>query len=71
MPTKKWNKKVEKDNGHWLREDFEQRMTVKQWRELLLDHEDTVIFRGNLRRLDAKKLGAGVVSVFKVPLKEV
>lgn len=58
-----------RDNGHWVREDYRQRMTKKEWKKLLLDKEDTVIFRGRIRQLKAKSLGAGVYDVYKAELK--
>lgn len=52
-------------NNHWSIEGYRQRMTVKEWRKILLDERDSVIFRGTVRRLVAKPLGAGVVEVSK------
>ncbi len=60
----------ERSNGHWLSEDFRQRVTLKQWKEILLNEEDTLIFRGLLRKLKARNLGAGVYEIYKVPRKE-
>jgi len=58
-----------RDNGHWVREDYRQRITTKEWQKLLLDKDDTVIFRGRIRKLTAKNIGAGVYEVYKEPLK--
>jgi len=55
---------------HWDMEGYRERMTVAQWRELLLRDGDRMIFRGHTRQLIARKLGAGVVEVSKKPLKE-
>lgn len=57
-----------RDDEHWTNENHKQRMTSKEWRNLLLDKEDGMIFRGHLRRLVAKSLGAGVVEVSKAIL---
>ena len=57
-------------NAHWQIEDFRQRMTNKEWKQILLNHEDKIIVRGRLRQLVAKNLGAGVVEIYKKPLKE-
>lgn len=57
-------------NAHWQLEMFKQRMTVKEWKKILLNHEDMIIVNGRLRQLRAKNLGAGVVEVYKEPLKE-
>ena len=59
-----------KDNAHWTIENYRQRMTSKQWREILLKEEDTIIICGRLRKLTAKRLFADIVEVFKEPLKE-
>ncbi len=59
-----------RDNAHWVREDYRQRMTTKQWKKLLLDKEDGLIFHGRVRQLKAKSLGAGVYEVYKEPLAD-
>ena len=58
------------DNGHWQFEDYRQRMTRKEWQKVLLEHKDTVVFRGLVRDLIATHLGVGVYEVFKRPLNE-
>ena len=58
------------DSRHWVTEDFKQRMTVQDWRRLLLSGNDRIIFRGRIRSLKAKRLGCGVVEVTKEPLSE-
>ena len=60
---------IEKDSRHWEDEDYRQRMTSKQWRELLLANEDKCIFHGRLRKLVADNLGAGVFEVYKERLQ--
>ena len=57
-------------DGHWTMEKFTQRITTKQWKEILLNEDDKFIARGYLRQLSAKRLGAGVVEVSKNPIKE-
>jgi len=59
-----------RDNEHWVREDYRQRMTSKEWKKLLLDKEDRLIFHGRVRQLKAKSLGAGVFEIYKEPLTE-
>jgi hypothetical protein len=54
-------------NGHWQLEDFNQRMTTKEWRQILLDERDTIIVKGQCRKLVAKSLGYGVVNIRKEP----
>ena len=61
---------IEKNDGHWIFEDYRQRMTTKQWKELLLAEEDKIIVKGILRQLVAKSLGCGVVEIYKKPLKK-
>lgn len=55
------------DNRHWTDEHFTQRMTSEEWRKVLLDGDDTVIFGVTIRELYAKHLGAGVYEVGKKP----
>ena len=50
---------------HWKFENYVQRMTRKQWKEILLENNDTIIFHGKLRRLQAKNIGFGLVEVSK------
>jgi hypothetical protein len=59
-----------KDERHWITEGYKQRMTMKEWQKILLDYDDSVIFHGKLRKLKVRKLGAGVVEVFKEPLQK-
>ncbi len=50
---------------HWKFETFYQRMTIKEWRKVLLDGDDRITFQGCCRRLKAKNLGAGVYEISK------
>jgi len=52
-------------NHHWTLPNFRQRMTKKQWRDILLNNQDKLIYRGGLCQLKADDLGAGVVEVYK------
>lgn len=56
------------NDGHWKTENYKQRMTVKEWRKMLLLDQDVIIFTGHVRHLQAKKIGAGVVEISKVPI---
>ncbi len=56
--------------GHWQVENFRQRMTQEDWKQILLNEQDTIIVKGHIRHLKAKNLGAGVYEVYKEPLKE-
>jgi len=55
-------------NFHWLTEDFKERMPAKEWKKMLLDRQDTINFKGKIRKLKAKNLGYGVVEIYKEPL---
>ena len=52
-------------NNHWTLATYRQRMTTKQWREVLLAGADFIVFKGNPCHLKAKNIGAGVVEVYK------
>ena len=58
------------DGDHWIYENYTQRMTTKNWEKVLLNKSDEIIFHGRLRQLKGKRLGGGVVEVYKVQLKE-
>jgi hypothetical protein len=58
-----------RENRHWTVEDYKQRLTTKQWKTILLNEDDKIIFKGRLRQLVAKNLGAGVVEISKKPLE--
>ena len=53
------------DKWHWKDIAHRQRMPKKDWRLLLLNNDDTIIFEGRLYHLRAKNIGYGVVQVFK------
>lgn len=55
--------------GHFVYGEFRQTCTTAQWRQFLLEHERWIIFRGEIRNLRAKSLGAGVMEIRKEPLK--
>ncbi len=52
-------------NNHWTLATYRQRMTTKQWREVLLAGSDFIVFNGNPCHLKAKDISAGVVEVYK------
>ncbi len=55
--------------NHWRIPIYAQRMTTAEWRDVLLNHGDTIIYRGNVVQLVAKRLGAGVVEISKGALR--
>lgn len=59
-------------NNHWNPNNrgFKERMTTKQWKDILLKEEDKVIVRGVLRQVKAKNLGYGVVEVWVSGLED-
>lgn len=56
------------DALHWQKEDYAQRMTKKDWKEILLNHEEKISFNGRVRTLVCRDLGYGVLEVYKKPL---
>ena len=56
---------VKLDNQHWTFVDYKQRMLVKDWKELLLHHDDKIIYQGKLTQLVVEDLGYGVLEVSK------
>ena len=59
-----------RDDRHWQDENFKQRITTKEWKQMLLVQDDTLIFHGRFRKLKAKKLGYGIVEIYKEPLHD-
>jgi hypothetical protein len=47
-----------------------QRVTVAEWRAILLAERDRPIIRGHVRQIVAKRLGAGVMELRLKPLGE-
>ncbi len=60
---------IELNNNHWIYEGYIQRMSTKNWDNLLLNHSDTIIFKGSLRKLKARSLSASVVEIYKTSIK--
>jgi len=61
----KCNKEDILDEQHWIYEEFTQRMKVEDWKTLILNYDDQIIFKGRVVRLSAKSIGAAVVEVYK------
>jgi len=59
--------KTIRSENHWRMEEYKQRITTKQWTQLLLGGDDTIVFQGCCCQLKAKKIGPGVVEIFKTP----
>jgi hypothetical protein len=54
------------DNAHWVISTHKQRMTKKEWKQILLEEKDKIIFKGIVTKLKADDLGCGVVEVYKI-----
>lgn len=54
-----------RDDRHWQKENYKQRMTVGEWKHILIAGDDKIIFHGKLRQLKAKRLNYGMVEVYK------
>lgn len=52
---------------HWELEDYTQRLTSKEWSELVLNNMDKIVFKGRVRSLICHKLGYGILEVYKKP----
>lgn len=57
--------RVTLSHGHWGASNFIQRMKVSDWRQILLNEEDTIMWRNQPIKLKARNIGAGVVEVYK------
>lgn len=53
------------NKGHWTVPDYKQRMTTKEWKQILLSEQDKIIYNGRVVQLYAYNLGHGVVEVYK------
>ena len=53
------------DEQHWIYPDYRQRVKTKLWKELLLNDDDRIIFRGRVTQLIGKSLGSGVIEITK------
>lgn len=58
-------------DDHWVSESYKQRMTIKVWKQILLDDKDHIIFHGVIRQLRSKSLGVGIVEIYKESINEV
>jgi hypothetical protein len=53
------------DDRHWTDDTYHQRVTSKDWKFLLLNDDDKVIYKGKITQLKGKNIGCGVVEVSK------
>lgn len=53
------------DERHWNTADYKQRIDAKEWKQLLLNGDDQVIYRGKVTPLVAKNRGYGVCEISK------
>jgi len=61
---------IDRDGEHWETEGYRQRMPLRDWQQICLRGEDSVIFHGKLRRLVGKRVCPGVYEIHKEPLDE-
>lgn len=57
--------KEELEPGLWITDTYSQRMTSKGWKAILLNRQDSIIYKGKTTKLIAKNLGYGVVEISK------
>lgn len=65
---KEYSKERIIDDQHWRFADYSQRITRNDWKAILLNNDDKIIYRGRVHKLVGKNIGSGVVEVTKVPL---
>jgi hypothetical protein len=53
------------DAQYWKFSDYRQRITTKNWKILLLNDDDKIIFYGRMVQLVAISLGYGIVEISK------
>jgi len=53
------------DEQHWKFDDYRQRIKSKDWKQLLLNDDDRIIYRGRVIPLVGKSLGCGVYEISK------
>ena len=53
------------DEQHWKFDDYRQRIKAKDWKALLLNNDDQIIFHGRVTPLVGKNLGCGVYEITK------
>ena len=53
------------DNQHWDYEECKQRINVKDWKQILLNNDDNLIFLGEVTRLIGRNIGFGLLEVSK------
>jgi hypothetical protein len=52
-------------SNHWSLVYYTERMTTREWKQILLAGGDSIIYRGCVVKLVAKRLGYGVVEISK------
>jgi hypothetical protein len=54
-----------RNENHWIDENYKQRITSAEWKKILLNNDDTLIFHGRMIRLKSKNLGNGIIEISK------
>ena len=57
-------------NAHWVFEDYNEIVSVKDWRNYVLKHGIYPIVNGKRRELQAKRIIEGLVEISKKPLRD-
>lgn len=65
MAKKTFDKDSILNHYHWTQKDYVQRMSAAEWRWILLNNCDSIIYNGRTVRLKAGNLGLGVYEVYK------
>lgn len=58
---------VSLSDNHWRVPFYKQRMTAKDWKTLLLEGYDVIIYQGHLIKMKVDILGFGIIDVYKDP----
>jgi len=56
-----------RDTGHWTLPYWKQRMSSKEWRKILLEGKDRIIYMGRSINLMGKHVGMGIYEIRKDP----
>jgi hypothetical protein len=55
--------------GFYVFENYTDRVTTKEWKEILLKGYDKIIVKGRMRTLKSRSLGCGVREVYLEPME--
>ena len=55
------------NDNHWISSSYKQRMSVSDWKKILLNNNDQITYKGYVIKLKSSNLGYGIVEVYKDP----